>query len=84
MGGLTVNLVLVDPIFQIYFSWVKISLHIEFQPSRLPRSDRFIQSLNLFKAGVGWVEISFHVEFHPPGLPRSGKFMVGHQKKSIE
>ena len=64
-------------ILRISFSWVKVSLHIEFQPSRLPRSDRFIQSLTLFKAGVSWVEISFHVEFHPPGLPRSGRFMIG-------
>ena len=50
-------------------------MHIKFQPSRLPRSDRFIQSLTLFKAWVSLVEISFHVEFHPPGLPRSGRFI---------
>ncbi len=44
-----------DPNFflQISFSWVEISLHVEFHPPGLPRSGRFIQSLTLFKAGGG-------------------------------
>ena len=44
-----------DPNFflQIYFSWVQISLQVEFHTPGLPRSGRFIQALTLFKAGRG-------------------------------
>ena len=49
-----------------------MSLHVEFQPSRMLKLHIFFSS-DFFYLG----KKSFHVEFHPPGLPGTGQKVCG-------